>query len=65
MPSGGLPMDVEYEAANLAIRYLRKMAQWNKGLIDLAVPGTDPPARMTDEEIVESLNRMLLLRDRS
>ena len=35
MPSGGLPMDVEYEAANLAIRYLRKMAQWNKGLIDL------------------------------
>ena len=48
-------MDVEYEAANLAIRYLRKMAQWNKGLIDLTVPGTDPPARMTDEEIARKL----------
>ncbi len=60
-------MDAEYSyhAANLAIRYLRKMAQWNKGLIDLAVPGTDPPARMTHEEIAESLARMLVLRDRS
>lgn len=58
-------MDVEYEAANLAIRYLRKMAQWNAGVIDLAVPGSDPPARMSEEEIAESLARMLVLRDRS
>ena len=58
-------MDVEYEAANLAIRYLRKMAQWNAGVIDLAIPGTDPPARMTEDEIAESMARMLLLRDRS
>jgi len=58
-------MDAEYEAANLAIRYLRKMAQWNAGVIDLAVPGTDPPARMTEDEIAESMARMLLLRDRS
>ena len=60
-------MDAEYSyhAANLAIRYLRKMAQWNKGLIDLTVPGEDPPYRMTDEQIAHDLAAMIELRDAS
>ena len=57
-------MDAEYEAANLAIRYLRKMRQWNEGKIDLTVPGADPPQRMTNQEIDELMVEMMALRDR-
>ncbi len=65
MPYGGPPMDAEYSyhAANLAIRYLRKMRQWNAGLIDMAVPGEDPPYRMTEEQIIHDMQAMIELRD--
>ena len=56
-------MDVEYQAAKLAICYLRKMRQWNEGKIDLTVPGTDPPCRMSNQEIDELMSAMVELRD--
>ena len=34
--------------------YLNKMTQWNQGKIDLAVPGCDPPYRMSDDELTEA-----------
>lgn len=55
-------MDAEL-AARLAICYLRKMRQWNQGKIDLAVPGEDPPLRMTAEEIDAAMASMIALRD--
>lgn len=51
------------KAACLAICYLRKMRQWNEGKIDLAVPGQDPPYRMSSQEIEETMAEMVALRD--
>ena len=56
-------MDVEYQAAKLAICYLRKMRQWNEGKIDLTVPGTAAPCRMSNQEIDELMSAMVELRD--
>ena len=46
------------QSLKYATQYLRKMEQWKKGKIDLAVEGCDTPYMMGDEELTREKERV-------